>query len=201
MTTCTPAALSEAITAGASWPRSRSRTSSTICRPRMPPSALTRSRAISTPSSCWRARGAAFPLSGKTAPMRIGSVARQARSPRAPATSAMATTMPTAALRSMNDKDHLLGEDTWVERGVIGRNKLGLEDVCARVHRQVLLELVVHRDQDVVDEQVHVALVGPDGGRGLGHDPRVPQRKHDMDAPAGDHLVGGRLQDRDHRRR
>src|SRR5207244_8924159 len=103
--------------------------------------------------------------------MRIGSAARQVRSPRAPATSAMATTMPTVALRSMNDKDHLLGEDTWVERGVIGRNKLGLEYVCARVHRQVLLELVVHGDQHVVDEEMHVALVGSDGRRRLRLDP------------------------------
>ena len=51
----------------------RSRTSSSIGRPAMPPSALTRSAAICTPRSSSPARSAALPPSGKTAPIRIGS--------------------------------------------------------------------------------------------------------------------------------
>src|SRR5437879_11476188 len=78
MTTETPSALRPAITVDASDPDSRSRTSRTIRRPSMPPSALTKSAAAWTPVSSCFAKPAALPTSGKAAPTRIAAGADKA---------------------------------------------------------------------------------------------------------------------------
>ena len=76
-TTLTPSDFSDAMIAGAWSALSMSRTSSTTCRPPMPPAAFTRSAAIRTPRSSSPASDAADPEIGKTAPIRIGDAEAQ----------------------------------------------------------------------------------------------------------------------------
>jgi hypothetical protein len=66
------------------------------------------------------------------------------------------------------DDEGGLGEHPRVERCVVSGDELNLDEVLAGAQLgELFVQAVAHGDQLVVDQQVDVALVGPDAGRGL----------------------------------
>ena len=101
------------------------------------------------------------------------------------------------------DREHGLGRvHARAERGVVGRDELGLEHERARADRDVLLEPVVHRHELVVDVQVDVALVRPDASwSSRGRSSRRSSAQHDVGRGAGHGRRRRRLHDLDRGRR
>jgi hypothetical protein len=76
-----------------------------------------------------------------------------------------------------------LSEDPRFEGGVVGGDELDLHHVLTGGEGgELLVEAVVHGDQLAVDQQVDVALIGPDASGGLGDDLGPGQAEADLGA-------------------